>query len=98
MLVGSAACGAELSTEERQFYRRSANVNLGEKSEIAARELGQPSRVNDVDRMCAADGAQKEWIYESIDTPRGRIQLRGGSLVLCIDDKGVIVGKLNVYQ
>ena len=97
-LLSASACAGGLSPAERDFYRRASHVDVGDRSDEVRRALGPPTRIVDAESPCLAARADKAWVYETLDGRGGRIRLRGGSVVFCVDRAGAVVGKFDVYE
>ena len=93
-----AGCSTELSPEEKKFYERSARIAVGQRVDDVKRQLGEPTRIVDGAEPCRDRGGDKEWVYESFDTPAGRVQLQGGSIAICLTSQGVVVANHHIHQ
>jgi hypothetical protein len=96
--VMMAGCSTELSPAEQEFYGRSAEIGAGQKIEDVKRQLGAPTRIVDAAGTCRDRGGNKEWVYESFETPAGRERLQGGSILICVEGQGIVVANFHVYQ
>lgn len=101
LLVGCAmvgSCSAELTPEEREFYRRSAGIEVGHQTDDVKRQLGEPTRIVDGSQRCRERGGEKEWVYESFETAAGRVQLRSSSVLICISNQSIVIANGLVHQ
>jgi hypothetical protein len=87
----TVSCAPELSPAEEEFARRSAQIVPGQPSDEVKKQLGDPTRTVDASGLCRDRGGQKQWVYETFDTPAGRTKLRGGATVICVNDKTVVM-------
>lgn len=95
MLLG---CSTETTPEEDSFHRRAAQIGVKHRTEDVKRQLGEPTRVVEGLGTCDHRGGDKAWVYESFETPAGRVKLKGGSVIVCVTNQGAVVSTFDVVR
>lgn len=97
MFGALAACRpAELTEEEKAFYRRVGEIKVGASIDQVKRLLGEPSKIVNAERDCLRHGAQKELIYQNFESAEGRKDLHDGAFVFCASADGKVMQVLEV--
>jgi hypothetical protein len=98
MLFAAVACRTQLTVEETAFYERARQIKSGTSLERVTRDLGKPARVLDAEPACTAKGGNREWLYDSVETPEGRKPLRAGTFSFCADRAGNVLAVFEVVE